>query len=231
MGVLRRIGPYAAVAALLAVAALGAVLGSLPVHPAALGEPDPPATHAARSAAPAYRPPDTVTSGEGVAVPDWMRTVVTAVCLLVVVAVVALLIVQLVRTGVGRRLGTVGRGPARAPRPLGTAASVVAALDAGLSALDDDDGDPRRAVIACWVRLESAAAAAGTPRRPGDTPTDLVMRLLEAHEVSAGVLTGFADIYRQARYAPHVVDATMRAEARDALGQLRAVLTAEVASA
>ena len=30
--------------------------------------------------------------------------------------------------------------------------------------------DPRRAVIACWVRLEQAAAAAGTPRQVGDSP-------------------------------------------------------------
>ena len=38
-------------------------------------------------------------------------------------------------------------------------------LDAGLVELDDRTTDPRTAVIACWVRLEEAAAAAGVPRQ------------------------------------------------------------------
>ncbi len=59
---------------------------------------------------------------------------------------------------------------------------MLAAVDAGLA--DLDDGDPRAAVIACWVRLEEAAAAAGTPREPGDTPGELVLRLLAGHQVS-----------------------------------------------
>ena len=67
-----------------------------------------------------------------------------------------------------------------------TAEELVAALDAGLEELSDADRDPRRAVIACWVRLEQAAAAAGTPRHPGDTPTDLVGRLLAEQQVDSG---------------------------------------------
>jgi hypothetical protein len=101
----------------------------------------------------------------------------------------------------------------------------VAALDAGLDRLGDRDTDPRRAVIACWVRLEDAAAAAGTPRHPGDTPTDLVARLLAAHRVSRPVLDEFAAVYREARYATHVVDERMRAAAVRSLSHLRAELT------
>ena len=88
----------------------------------------------------------------------------------------------------------------------------MAALDAGLEELSDTDRDPRRAVIACWVRLEQAAAAAGTPRHPGDSPTDLVGRLLAEQRVdarragrAAGRSTG------EARYATHTVDDQMRA--------------------
>ena len=68
------------------------------------------------------------------------------------------------------------RAGAAAPRPrppTSGRAEVVAAVDAGLLDLDDADPDPRRAVIACWVRLEQAAAAAGTPaagRRHLDRP-------------------------------------------------------------
>jgi Domain of unknown function (DUF4129) len=104
---------------------------------------------------------------------------------------------------------------------------VLAAVDAGLSNLDDDDTDPRRAVIACWLRLEEAAAAAGTPRQPGDAPADLVLRLLSAHQVSAGVLIPLAEVYRLARYATHTVDSGMRDSARAALRQLRAELSRE----
>jgi len=102
----------------------------------------------------------------------------------------------------------------------------VAALDAGLDDLSDADRDPRRAVIACWVRLEQAAAEAGTPRRSGDTSTDLVFRLLRAHQVDRGVLDQFAEIYREARYATHPVEEHMRTQAQAALRQLRGQLTA-----
>jgi hypothetical protein len=107
-----------------------------------------------------------------------------------------------------------------------TADDLVAALDAGLLDLSDTDRDPRRAVIACWVRLEQAAADAGTPRHPGDTPTDLVGRLLAEQRVDAGVLAAFAEVYREARYATHTVDDRMRGQARTALQRLRADLAA-----
>jgi hypothetical protein len=98
--------------------------------------------------------------------------------------------------------------------------------------LDDRDTDPRTAVIACWVRLEEAAEEAGVPRLAGDTPTDLVSRLLRGDPTagvpaiaSADVLDGFAHVYREARYATHTVDERMRDQARAALRRLRGELT------
>jgi hypothetical protein len=104
----------------------------------------------------------------------------------------------------------------------------VAALDAGLTNLSDSDADPRLAVIACWVRLEEAAALAGTPRHPGDTPTDLVERVLASHRVSRAVLDDFAGVFREARYATHPVSERTRADAIRALGLLRSELTGAV---
>lgn len=101
-----------------------------------------------------------------------------------------------------------------------TMEEVREAVRAGIDDLDDDAVDPRRAVIACWLRLEHAAAAAGTPRAPGDTPTDLVTRMLAAHRVSARSLNRIAILYRRARYSPDEVGADMRVEARAALGTL-----------
>ena len=81
-------------------------------------------------------------------------------------------------------------------------------------------------MIACWDRLEQAAAAPGTPRHAGDTPTDLVGRLLAEQNVDARVLAALAEVYREARYATHMVDDRMRAQARSALERLRADLGA-----
>ena len=78
----------------------------------------------------------------------------------------------------------------------------------------------------CWVRLEDAAAAAGTPRHPGDSPTDYVGRLLAEQRVDAGVLAALLAVYREARYATHTVDDQMRQQARSALQRLRADLGA-----
>jgi hypothetical protein len=117
-----------------------------------------------------------------------------------------------------------------APALRGDEAEMLAAVDAGLAELTDTDGDPRRAVIACWVRLERAAAAAGTPRAPGDSPTDLVARLLGAHQVSRQVLSALARVYREARFTTHPIDQQMRRTALDALSQVRTELASGVAA-
>ncbi|HEV7964656.1 MAG TPA: DUF4129 domain-containing protein [Actinoplanes sp.] len=154
--------------------------------------------------------------------PAWVNQVVAGLCLAFAVAVVGMLVWYMFRDRIRMRSAPlVSTGQ---PAPAGTE-EVVAALDAGLDRLSDHDTDPRRAVIACWVRLEEAAAAAGTARQPGDTSTDLVARLLVAHRVSRPVLGEFAAVYREARYATRLVDERMRAAAVRSLGLLRAELT------
>ena len=158
--------------------------------------------------------------------PDWVGTAALVLLGVIGVLVVVLIVVALLRER-RRRPGAQGRRKQRQAQPR-TAEELVAALDAGLEELSDTDRDPRRAVIACWVRLEQAAAAAGTPRHPGDSPTDLVGRLLNEQQVDAGVLAALLEVYRQARYATHTVDDQMRRQARSALERLRADLGAGV---
>ncbi len=223
---LRRWWPPATVAVLLTVAALAAAHSSPrldrvepPVDIApTLPQFDRPVAEQAEASAPPAEP-----AGGDAGLPDWAGTAALVLLVALVAGVVALVVWMVVRDRLGRVTG--GRAPAGAPRQR-AAEEVVAALDAGLDDLSDTDRDPRRAVIACWVRLEQAAAAAGTPRRAGDTPTDLVSRLLREQEVNADVLAGFAEVYRQARYATRTVDDRMRTEARSALHRLRADLTA-----
>lgn len=157
----------------------------------------------------------------GFALPPWLITALIVLAVLVVAGVLVAVVVVTVRDQLRKR----DAGHAGPRRRAAATEEMVAALDAGLQDLATD-GDPRGAVITCWVRLEQAAADAGTPRRPGDTPAELVTRLLREHRVDRGVLAGFAEVYREARYATHTVDERMRAEAVAALHRVRDDLTA-----
>jgi ABC-type transporter Mla MlaB component len=160
--------------------------------------------------------------------PDWVGTVAVVLLALVGLIVLGLVVTALLRDQARRRARRAGKLTKRGDNQPRTADELVAALDAGLEELSDADRDPRRAVIACWVRLEQAAAAAGTPRHPGDTPADLVGRLLAEQQVDSAVLAALLEVYRQARYATHTVDDEMRRQARDALQRLREDLGAGV---
>ncbi|MBE1484929.1 hypothetical protein H4W31_000567 [Plantactinospora soyae] len=224
---LRTMWPLAAVAGLLGLAALAAAHSSIGferIEPPSDILPTLPEQQAAPSAV-AGQPsaaPET-----GPTLPDWIPMVGALLCGAVVLVVLGVVLWALVRDLLRRRKGLArGTGRRSVRSATETAEEVVAALDAGLVDLSDSDADPRKAVIACWVRLEQAAAAAGVERRPGDTPTELVTRLLGADRpVSADVLAAFAEVYREARYATHTVDERMRTQARSALQRLRTELT------
>jgi hypothetical protein len=161
-----------------------------------------------------------------VTLPGWVLWALLAAGAVVIAIAAVIALGAAVRKGSRFKRRAIRRTPPRPAAPADVESEVVAAVDAGLSELEESEGDPRRAVIACWVRLERAAGAAGTPRQRGDSPADLVLRLLAGHHLSEGVLTGFADVYRQARYsARHYVDENMREQARYALRQLRGELT------
>ncbi|MGS2614306.1 DUF4129 domain-containing protein [Micromonospora sp. LZ34] len=238
LSVLRRWWPVAAVAVLLAVAATAAAhssIGASRIPPAADNIPYVPEyPTVAPSPSIPIEPRD---AGEATQaqIPQWIATAAMVLLGLALLVAFGYLTWTLIRGAIRR---TTRALPARSARRTaeGTAREVVAALDAGLVDLDDQATDPRTAVIACWVRLEEAAAAAGVPRLPGDTPTDLVTRLLRGDPaagvpaiVSADVLAEFAHVYREARYATHPVDERTRDQARAALRRLRGELTAVVA--
>jgi hypothetical protein len=226
---LRRWWPLAAVLGLLFVTALAATWSApqlTQLTPDAEPTPAarPPLLPAQPTVTPAGAEGGTTPSAEGL--PGWIGTVAIIVLSLAGLALIGLVVWALVRDQMRRNARKGGRrGAAEAAVP-NTADDLVAALDAGLEELSDTDRDPRRAVIACWVRLEQAAAAAGTTRLPGDSPTDLVGRLLAEQRVDARVLAALLAVYREARYATHTVDDQMRAQAVSALQQLRADLGA-----
>ncbi|WP_432831693.1 DUF4129 domain-containing protein [Dactylosporangium sp. CA-092794] len=220
--------PVLGVVAVLGVGTIAASMSSpeiinLPVAAPDLDDPTP--GPAATIAAPPQPVPGDYSSGY--ALPDWVLLAAMGVCGLIVVVLVGSLVWYLLRNRAPKQPARLFVEP-EAARPMAVPAAgdeVIAAVEAGLVELGDSDADPRRAVIACWVRLERAAAAAGTPRLIGDSPTELVTRLLSAHRVSRPTLEGFADVYREARYATHPVTERSRQDAIAALRQLRAELS------
>src|SRR2546430_3471326 len=204
---LRRYVPLLAVGLLLVAAAVAAMMATPQIRPAQGPRPALPTLDpTALRTGPPLRPADTADPTPpdhpvGVQLPGWLLGIAQVLCVVVSVGAVGLAIWFALRNGLRLRQRKLdGAGPQPPP---GTAREdVLAVVDAGLTELDDSDADPRRAVIACWVRLEQAAAAAGTPQAPGDTSTDLVGRLLTEHQVSAPVLYPLADVYRLARHAP-----------------------------
>jgi hypothetical protein len=225
---MRRWWPVLAVFAMLALAGAAAATVQLPLSHV---DSNPAADEAASTLAPTYEPPPTQASqppGEfrSLTVPSLVLWALIAITAAVVATVIVVGLGAAVRKGSKFKRRAIRRThPTQAPAAAGVESEVVAAVDAGLVELDENDGDPRLAVIACWVRLERAAASAGTPRHPGDTSTDLVLRLLSGHHLSPDLLTGLAELYRQARYSMRrPVDAGMRDQARYALRQLRGEL-------
>ncbi|MBG0831393.1 DUF4129 domain-containing protein [Planomonospora sp. ID67723] len=142
--------------------------------------------------------------------------------------IAAPVIVMLVRTILRARDGAAARTAvppsAGEPEAAGPAGEAHEAIRAGLADLDAGD-DPRRAVIACWLRLERAAAEAGAARAAADTPADLVARLLAAQRVGRDALDRLASAYRRARYSPREVDGPLREAARRALAEVDAELS------
>lgn len=86
--------------------------------------------------------------------------------------------------------------------------------------------DSRTAIVECWARLEEAAARAGTPRRPTETPSELLARVLADHAVSRTAMQRLTTLYLEARYSNHDADPAVTAEAVEALALVRRELGA-----
>ena len=140
---------------------------------------------------------------------------------LLVIAFVVLMFPQLTGRPSRRR-----RNAARDPDPGEPAERstrrLTDAVEQGLR--DVGQGTASDAIIACWLRLERAAAGAGTVRRAADTAEELTTRVLARHRVTPATLRRLADLYREARYSGHALGEAERDQARQALEQVRGEL-------
>ncbi len=92
-------------------------------------------------------------------------------------------------------------------------------------------GEPRNAVVACWVDLEESAAATGLPRRPAETSTEYLARVLATWQVDPAALTDLAALFREARFSDHPVGEPHRARALADLDRLHTDLARAAAQA
>jgi hypothetical protein len=90
-------------------------------------------------------------------------------------------------------------------------------------ALEDLEGtgDPRRAIMACWLHLEAAAARGGIERLPSETSGEFVRKVLGGHHGGAGTLDRLHGLYLRARFSAVPVGNAELEAARADLERLR----------
>jgi hypothetical protein len=113
----------------------------------------------------------------------------------------------------------------------------VEAREALAAILDDtlDDlraePDPRKAVIACYSRMERSLASFGLPRRPFEAPVEYLGRVLDELQSGSAAARRLTKLFERAKFSEHAIDASMKDEAIDAVSELRSELTAELVAA
>jgi hypothetical protein len=114
------------------------------------------------------------------------------------------------------------RAPRADPEPPTTADHdhETAAVRAATAALDEQPGDPRGAVVACYAAMEDALASAGTSRRGAETPEELLARAVADGRLSAGPGRQLTELFLVARYSSAPVTEDDVAACRSALRRI-----------
>lgn len=82
------------------------------------------------------------------------------------------------------------------------------------------EGDPRNAIVACWMALERACHDSGLPRDRAETSTEFTARALGKYAMQADAVTALAVKYREARFSEHRLTESDREQAVDALQRI-----------
>jgi hypothetical protein len=160
-------------------------------------------------------PPTTPTSGDAKA-SRILDTILLGLLLAALVAIIPLL----------RRAFSLRWNRERREREIATLPDIADTVTAGavaqLSALGE--GAPRNAIVACWIRLEDAVAAAGLEPNPAETAAELTARVLSTYGVARTAIVELASLYREARFSTHELGEEHRERAVAALRQLHSEL-------
>jgi NADH:ubiquinone oxidoreductase subunit 6 (subunit J) len=94
------------------------------------------------------------------------------------------------------------------------------AVDEGLERLEGG-GEPREAIIACYVRMQEALSAAGVTKRPSDTAFEFLARVLAQRSGVGPGAQRLTVLFERARFSDHEITEDMREEAAAALRDIR----------
>lgn len=80
-------------------------------------------------------------------------------------------------------------------------------------------GDPRNAIVACWMHLEDACAADGRPRLAPETSVEFTRRVLQEGSEDPHAVDRLSRLYREARFSEHPMSEADRSRALDLLNR------------
>ena len=138
-----------------------------------------------------------------------------------VVAAMVLVVIALLTIAVAVRWLTLDR-----PAALGQAERRQAtrkALEVSLDALRSEP-DPRRAVIAAYAAMERSLGNAGFERVQSEAPLEYLRRVLDVSGLADDHLRTLTVLFQHAGFSDHPVQESMRTQAIDALGRVRATI-------
>lgn len=107
--------------------------------------------------------------------------------------------------------------------------SLAAVLSETLDGTLDDlraEPDARAAIIRAYARMESALESCGVARHGAEAPLEYVERVLLELQVTPEPVHALTDLFEQAKFSDHALDASMKAAAIDALEAIRTELRA-----
>jgi hypothetical protein len=87
-----------------------------------------------------------------------------------------------------------------------------------------DEGEPRNAIVAAWERFELSSEDLGFGRRPWETSSEFVLRMLAVVRADHGAVMRLEALYREARYSTHPLGEDARDRARAALMDIQGSL-------
>jgi hypothetical protein len=97
---------------------------------------------------------------------------------------------------------------------------VLEELSLGIADLQSIE-DPRRAVIACYVRMQILAGDRRIGHRLSDTPFELFDRIARGHPELEPSVHRLTLLFERAKFSPHTIDEVMRSDALAALEEIR----------
>jgi Domain of unknown function (DUF4129) len=118
----------------------------------------------------------------------------------------------------GRGAGTVPAAPGGEHPAETEEASLERAAALGLAEIDDPGRDPRAAIIACYAAMEHelARVPAAAPRQ-FDTASDVLARAVRGDALTSDSAAPLVDLFKEARFSPHLMDEGHRDVAVDSL--------------